>query len=418
MTGIHLVPLGAPSGFRARDIADNDYAARFYTRDGDPDYTASDYDRASVTVAFERSGSFFGGTLDASGLKPSFAYQMKLVGMPTAEYGAAGDDVSNERIGYAGRWNRVGTGNATDAQYEACRADPQCDDVFEGYLVFDFFVTDMYGNATHAFVADDSFHVLWRDCPPERPLTGCQSPSGRPTVYRDVVALASTGYGYDRDYATWTIGVFGEVERTAPHSYLPTGEYRARFVLTEESFHESGVPGGYWASVIGDAGIHFWIDQTAGPRDCGDGDLCNGYEVCDGTGACQAGLGDVCDDGDLCTVDACDPISGCGHASLPLPPEVDDSVRLAKAGAVAEVSWSDPPGPFNVYRGSRSAPDPFAYDHACVASRTESPYGDATVPADLETFYYLVSRENACGQESSVGHDSQGAPDPNPSPCP
>jgi hypothetical protein len=418
VTAIDLAPLGAGSGFRARDIADNDYAARFYTRDGDPDFTASDYERARVTVAFPRSGSFFEGTLDASGLKPNFAYQMKLVGMPAAEYGAAGDDPSNDRIGYAGRWYRVGIGNATDADVQACRSDPSCHEVFEGYLVFDFFVTDRFGEATHPFVADDSFHVLWRDCPPERPLTGCQAPAGRPTAYQDVVALASTAYGYDRDDTTWNVGVFGEVERTAPQSYLPAGEYRARFVLTEESFHESGVPGGYWASVIGDAGLHFWIGQSAGARDCGDGDLCNGYETCDGAGACQAGAGDACDDGDACTVDACDAVSGCGHVPSPLPAEVDDSVRVSGTGAVAEVSWSDPPGPFNVYRGSRTAPEPFSYDHACVASQTDGPYDDAAVPAGSEMFYYLVSRENACGQESSLGHDGSGAPVPNPTPCP
>jgi cysteine-rich repeat protein len=44
---------------------------------------------------------------------------------------------------------------------------------------------------------------------------------------------------------------------------------------------------------------------------CGDGDACNGDEVCDGAGACVAGDAPVCDDGDPCTQDACDPIGGC-----------------------------------------------------------------------------------------------------------
>ena len=67
-------------------------------------------------MSFERSGPFLEGFLDASGLKPNFAHQVKLVGMPSAEFGAAGDDLANERIGYAGRWYKVGVGNATDAQ--------------------------------------------------------------------------------------------------------------------------------------------------------------------------------------------------------------------------------------------------------------------------------------------------------------
>ena len=317
VTALELVPLagGTASGlYRARDIADNDYAARFYTAPGAPDYAASDYSGARISVTFQRTGRFLEGSLDARGLKPNFAYQIKLVGMPSAEFGAAGDDVSNERIGYAGRWYRVGVGNASDAQYRACRADPQCRDVYEGYLVFDFFITDRLGSATHHFVADDSFHVLWRDCPSAHPMTGCQAPGARPTVYQDVVALAATGYGYDRDSTTWNIGVFGEVERTAPQSYLSDGEYRSRFVLTEESFHESGI-GGNWASVVGEAGLHFWINQTAGARDCSDWNVCNGYESCDGNGACGAGIGDACDDQNMCTDDACDARSGCSHAS-------------------------------------------------------------------------------------------------------
>ena len=142
-------------------------------------------------------------------------------------------------------------------------------------------------------------------------MTGCQAPGGRPTVYQDVVAQASAGYGYDQDYATWRIGVFGEVERTAPQSYLPEGEYRSRFILTEESFHESGTPGGNWASAIGEAGIHFWINQPAGPHDCGDWDICNGYESCDASGSCQPGPGEACEDHDPCTDDSCDAESGC-----------------------------------------------------------------------------------------------------------
>ena len=149
-------------------------------------------------------------------------------------------------------------------------------------------------------------------------MTGCQAPGGRPTVYRDVVALAATGYGYDLDHATWNIGVFGEVERTAPQSYLPGGEYRSRLVLTEESFHESGI-GGNWASAVGESGIHFWINQAAGPRDCGDWNVCNGYESCDGNGTCQAGIGGVCDDQNVCTDDACGAKSGCSHASNAAP---------------------------------------------------------------------------------------------------
>jgi hypothetical protein len=386
-------PLQAAGPWRARDIADNDYTSRFYTRAGDPDDTSSDYGQGKVTVTFRRTAAFFEGTLDASGLKPNFAYQVRLVGMPAGEFGAKGDDLSNRRIGFAGRWYRVGGGNATDAEVEACDADPLCADVFEGSLLFGFFITDRYGRATYPFVAGDSFHVLWRDCPAGRPMTGCQAPAGRPAVYQDVVALAATGYGYDQDQATWSIGVFGEVERTAPQSHLPDGEYRGRFVLTEESFQESGVPGGNWASVIGETGIHIWIGQAAGPRDCGDWQVCAGYGACDQDGVCR-------------------------RAALPAPLEVDDSVRVTSTGSEAVVSWAAPPGPYNVYRGrGTGAATPF-YNHACVAASTGGPFTDPAVPSVGEMFYYLVSRRDACGQESIVGRDSRGTPVPTPDPCP
>ena len=47
---------------------------------------------------------------------------------------------------------------------------------------------------------------------------------------------------------------------------------------------------------------------------CGDGDVCNGDEVCAG-GVCGAGTALSCDDGDACTIDACDATTGCSHAN-------------------------------------------------------------------------------------------------------
>ncbi len=44
---------------------------------------------------------------------------------------------------------------------------------------------------------------------------------------------------------------------------------------------------------------------------CNDGDACNVGEVCK-HGICMGGTALLCDDGDACTTDACDPASGCG----------------------------------------------------------------------------------------------------------
>lgn len=49
------------------------------------------------------------------------------------------------------------------------------------------------------------------------------------------------------------------------------------------------------------------------PRDCGDGNPCNGVETCSGS-SCQAGTPPSCDDGVDCTVDSCVTNVGCQHA--------------------------------------------------------------------------------------------------------
>ena len=50
---------------------------------------------------------------------------------------------------------------------------------------------------------------------------------------------------------------------------------------------------------------------------CPDGNVCNGDERCDGAGACNAGTPLNCDDGNRCTIDFCDAVSGgCQHTQI------------------------------------------------------------------------------------------------------
>jgi cysteine-rich repeat protein len=49
---------------------------------------------------------------------------------------------------------------------------------------------------------------------------------------------------------------------------------------------------------------------------CADADLCNGDETCQ-AGVCSAGAPLDCDDGDVCTADGCDAVSGCLHDPIP-----------------------------------------------------------------------------------------------------
>jgi hypothetical protein len=50
---------------------------------------------------------------------------------------------------------------------------------------------------------------------------------------------------------------------------------------------------------------------------CSDGDVCNGEESCDSGGACRPGAPPAIDDGNPCTKDLCDPVLGVSHVQVP-----------------------------------------------------------------------------------------------------
>src|SRR5262249_42687107 len=55
--------------------------------------------------------------------------------------------------------------------------------------------------------------------------------------------------------------------------------------------------------------------QCLSDASCGDGNICNGVETCR-AGVCTAGTPRDCNDGDPCTVDTCEPKSGCQHTMV------------------------------------------------------------------------------------------------------
>ncbi len=59
---------------------------------------------------------------------------------------------------------------------------------------------------------------------------------------------------------------------------------------------------------------------TAG-AECDDGNVCTTGTTCDADEVCGGGQAMACDDGDPCTVDACDPVTGCTHGA---PMSCDD----------------------------------------------------------------------------------------------
>jgi len=194
---------------------------------------------------------YLAGLITATGLKPNFAYQIKLIGNPskaatTDAERAAADDATNEALGRLGRWWRStpSAGNANDADYDAHKNDPAY--IYEGYLLIAFFVTDSAGNASVRFEGNNSFHVLWRV--DQRPRSSADGPALPVTV-----PATSGNSAYDAAVGERSYSLYGEWEptRAAPGALqMANGHYRCRLVLTEESFHDFGTNAGNWNAAL------------------------------------------------------------------------------------------------------------------------------------------------------------------------
>ena len=236
--------------YRWQDTAQNAYAPAYVDGYG--------YDDATVTLTYETGEPTFVGHLSAAGLKPNFAYQIKIVGKPTGLFTPeqGGDDAANERIGYAGRWWEVtpSPGNRTDSYYETYKDEPGY--VFEAYLLFDFFITDRWGAAEVDFALDSSYHVLFWDW--QRTQGACDNP-----LKTAVVTGQASDPAYSAAVGPTPVGVYPQIERLCDGTTaLPTGVYNCRFLLTEESFH-SGY--GNWAPAMINDDLVFTIDAGLFP---------------------------------------------------------------------------------------------------------------------------------------------------------
>jgi len=273
--------------YRWRDIAENTYSASPDVRS----YAYSAGDGATVFLDITSPAETFAGHLAAIGLKPNFAYQVKLNGKPTQPVGcplvwADGDDAANEILGYNGRWYMkkvdktteavVEEGNSTDAEYQAWKAQNFQDSgywyFFEGYLLFDYFVTDENGDAEMPFGLDSSYHVLWKEGQPGHTYDPARDSA---ISYHALTSASFLMPWYDQDpsqYATGTFGIYAEWEpgRSTPGNVLlPEGLYNVRMFLTEESFHSPWPPtdGGYWQTVMAQDNVQFTVDHPAPTAD-------------------------------------------------------------------------------------------------------------------------------------------------------
>lgn len=246
----------SPAGnYRWMDAADQVYAESYQV--------AYNYTQAHAAVDFHTNAATLYGTLTAFKLKPNFVYQLKLLGNPHT------DPAANERIGLTGRWwqeewaeggwtnghnlNNKGDGsspNPNDLIYYSLRdiEEPTSPTGrkyrFTGYRVIDYFITDPQGNALLFFETDSSYHVLFKTS--QRSRTADDG-----SINTAIFDVSVTSPAYDTDYGEAAVSVFGEWERLpADGVFLSPGDYHAAIVLTEESFHGSGLAGG-WAAAMG-----------------------------------------------------------------------------------------------------------------------------------------------------------------------
>jgi hypothetical protein len=253
---------GPNSAYRWLDTADQVYSDQYRET-----YT---YDSAAVEVTYNTVGRTLAGTLVARNLKPNFTYQLKLQGQSTHHLGDTNYG-PNELLGLSGRWweqewqgsswtagwnlNNKGNGtspNPNDTTYLARRdlADIKGGSptglryMYTAYRVFGYFITDEQGNATVNYAVNNSYHVLWN--------TAQRSPGaddGAPVTSQFDADPAIHGQ-YAMDYPARSVSIFGEWERLPRDGIdLLPGDYVCDVLLTEESFHGSGLQG-YWATAM------------------------------------------------------------------------------------------------------------------------------------------------------------------------
>lgn len=225
---------------RFLDVANRAYSRECLER---ADYHAPDDAGPRVAVEYLQRAEAFTGVLRAEGLKPNFAYQLKLRGR------YADDPEAFRRIGYVGRWRLPGKGtNYDDEDFE----DYPDKDRAEAYLLFDYFVTDGAGRAVKPFYVDSSLHVLWN-------ATHQRAPNPEDSAQTVVDRRDTDPVRYAHPYPKLGLQrLYAESEQHNRHrdnrpaigeAFLPPGACNAELVLTEESFHGYG-DAGYWATVM------------------------------------------------------------------------------------------------------------------------------------------------------------------------
>src|SRR4029077_20888610 len=70
----------------------------------------------------------------------------------------------------------------------------------------------------------------------------------------------------------------------------------------------------------------------------------------------------ACNDGNACTSGEACSGGACTGGTVLAPAELNQSLALSDGGGATTISWSDPPGDYSVYRGTRTEGSPWSYN--------------------------------------------------------
>lgn len=214
------------------------------------------YGRSQVELTYDAdpANGQFTGHLVAAGLKPNFAYQLKLIGKPDGGrrgWGKWGDELGNVRLGSVARWwCDTCLKNVTDSHYKYYGPhgwSHQRHSIY-GYAFLGTFVTSPLGAADVWFRGDRALHITWRS-----------DQKGYKHVLLGDFTLQSdprSNYGYGQPVPSRKVRLYYEWQEGRSHVLrFKPGAYNLRFVITEESFHNlfgtsTNSRGGYWMTVL------------------------------------------------------------------------------------------------------------------------------------------------------------------------
>jgi len=130
---------------------------------------------------------------------------------------------------------------------------------------------------------------------------------------------------------------------------------------------------------------------------CADGNLCNGAEACDGAGSCAAGEPPALDDEDVCTLDLCDAAEGVTHPPAPAGTPCEEGEFCNGqdvCDGAGECLATGLPEEDDVDACTFSYCDPIAGESTVVCSPID-PVVASTVGSDFEFLYVGASAPQA-----------------------